>query len=304
MTVTDPHLDDEQLSALLDGVDVDGRAHVDACATCGARLASLRAARDALAGAAVAPLPPDVLDRIVDAAIDAPVGADVVSLDSPRRRRLTTPPPAWLIGAAAGVAVLVGFAGVLRAADRSGSDRGAASLAITADDDESTTAAEGRTSPVVGSAPADPEVVIGDLADVDDPAQLAIALDGLTLTTTADAMAPTSGYAAREAAPTGGAGGGAPSVVADSAAADKAAATAPPATTIAVARAQCRAQADAIGAGRLAALLSTATLRWKGEPAEVLVFRLAEPSSPDAPQTRQALVLSRPGCALLADPRF
>jgi hypothetical protein len=66
-------------------------------------------------------------------------------------------------------------------------------------------------------------------------------------------------------------------------------------------RARCRADAERIGAGRFGVLLSTATLRWAGQPAEVLVFSLTEPAGGF---TRQALVLARPGCGLLADPRW
>ena len=307
--MTDPHLDDAQLSLLLDGLEVAGRAHVEAgCATCGDRLAALRAARDAVAGATVAPLPADVLDRLVATALDATAAeAEVVPLgaDRPRARQgWATPPPAWLVGAAAGIALLVGVAGVLRAAsDLSGSGDDA-SLATMADGERDTGTANralppGAAADSAGTAAAgatvasDPELVVGDLADQDDPAVLARALEGLTMKAvpTAGALSTTSEFAARQAAP-----------AAD--AASEESVTAPPVTTIPPDRAQCRVQADAIGAGRFGALLSTATLRWKGQPAEVLVFRLAEPSSPDAPETRQALVLSRPGCELLADPRF
>jgi hypothetical protein len=47
--VTDPHLDDEQLSLLLDGLEIDGRAHMEdeACTRCRDRLAALQGARDA-----------------------------------------------------------------------------------------------------------------------------------------------------------------------------------------------------------------------------------------------------------------
>ena len=307
--MTDPHLDDEQLSLLLDGVDVDGRAHAEdgTCAACADRLAALRSARDAVAGATVPPLPADVLDRIVARALDAPPVAEVVPLRSaPRRRRLTTPPPAWLVGAAAGIAVLVGVAGVLRAVDRpgSGSDD---SLAVSADEESAESRTGGatadQTAPVAGTASAagssvvavDPEAVTRDLADQDDPVVLARTLDGLTMQVTPTAGALSAAPYARESAAT------------DGATVDKSAgagAAAPPATTVVMDRAQCRAQADAIGAGRFGELLSTATLRWKGRPAEVLVFRLAEPSTPDSPATRQGLVLSRPGCELLADPRF
>lgn len=321
--MTEPHLDDEQLSLLLDGLAADGRAHVEdgVCEPCAARLASLRTARDAVAAAVVAPLPADVVDRVVGAALDAPVVApalaDVVPMAaSPRRRRRTTPPPAWLLGAAAGIAVLVGVAGVLRVADPPGSGDDEAGLATTAADQaaeaESSVGGGAPQLPAAGTAATgtvaavDPERVIGDLADVDDAVELALALDGLRLSPAAAAPSSTSNFPARQSSsPVAGSGATGGAAASEEATTDKAAAASPaPATTAPADRAQCRPEADAIGAGRFAALLSTATLRWKGQTAEVLVFRLAEPSAPDAPETRQALVLSRPGCQLLADPRF
>ena len=303
--MTEPHLDDEQLSLLLDGHEVSGRAHVEdeGCEACADRLAALRRARDAVAAAPVAPLPTDVLDRLVGTALATPAVAEVVPITSSRRRGVMTPPPAWLVGAAAGIAALVGVAGLLRAADvgRDGDDAG--SLATMANDESAeldadvasgTAGVAADSSAVAG--PIDPEVVTSDLADQDDPSALAQVLrDRLGLLET------TSAFAARGAAPSAAA-------VGDDAARESSsggASGAPPvATTSApIDRAQCRAQAEELGAGRFAALLSTATLRWQGEPAEVLVFRLSEPST-DGTITRQALVLSRPGCALLADPRF
>ena len=301
--MNDPHLDDEQLSLLLDGGDVDGRGHAQdgACDRCAARLAALRAARDAVAGAVVAPLPPEVLERVVATALEGPLVAEVVPMRSTsRRRRVPVPPQAWLVGAAAGIALLVGVAGLLRAADvsRSGNDAG---LAITADEESSGRDADSATksAPAAGlatgaSVSPDPELVVVDLADQDDPTALTRALEGITLQVTATARARSSSdLSAEGSTPADDAFGG-----------QATSGAASPTSTVLADRAQCRSRADAIGAGRFGELLSTATLRWKGRPAEVLVFRLAEPSSPDAPETRQALVLSRPGCELLADPRF
>lgn len=317
--MTAPHLDDEQLSLLLDGQDVDpdGRAHVEdeGCAACGARLADLRAARDAVAAATVAPLPADLLDRLVATALDAPAVADVVPLSSARRRRLAAPPPAWLLGAVAGIALLVGVAGVFRAVDISGSGDDSSLASLKATDSSAEESAEGAarrlpaaadTASAAGAPATDPEVVAGDLGDQDDPALLARAVDGLlaqptvsgfaaraTSGSAAEANSESDGPVADEDTAGAGTGGGAPS-----------GATAPPASTAPVDRARCRPQADAIGAGRFGALVSTVTVRWKGAPAEVLVFQLAQPPTPDAPETRQALVLARPGCALLAEARF
>jgi hypothetical protein len=304
--VTDPHLDDEQLSLLLDGLEIDARAHMEdeACTRCRDRLAALQGARDAVAAAVVSPLGADVLDRLVGAALAAPEVADVVPITAaPRRRRLSTPPPAWLIGAAAALAALVGVAGLLRAVDvTSGNDAG--SMASVADedavggdadavkraDDQATALAAGAGTAVAG--PVDPEVVAADLADQDDPIALAQLLRTSPLSgdaTAAFSARSTAGPPSADAAAESSAGGAAPAPA--------------PTSTVPVDRAQCRAQAEGSGAGRYSALLSTATLRWKGEAAEVLVFRLVEPSS-DGSITRQALVLARPGCALLAQASF
>jgi hypothetical protein len=302
--VTDPHLDDEQLSLLLDGIEIDGRAHVedDACTRCGDRLAALRAARDTVAAAVVAPLSADVLDRLVGAALDASEVAEVVPITAaPRRRRLSTPPPAWLIGAAAALAALVGVAGLLRAVDvTSGDDAGSMASVANQDaargdadagkraDDQATALAADSGSAVSG--PVDPEVVAADLADQDDPVALAQLLQASPLSgqaTTTFSARSTASPPSADAAAESSAGG----------------ASAAPTSTAPVDRAQCRAQAEESGAGRYSALLSTATLRWKGQAAEVLVFRLVEPSS-DGSITRQALVLARPGCALLAKASF
>ena len=305
--MTAPHLDDEQLSLLLDGLEPEGRGHVhdEGCADCLARLEQLQAARDAVAAATVAPLTDDVLDRLVSTALAAPPDvAEVVPLT--RRRRLAAPPPAWLLGAAAAIAVLAGVAGLVQSSrsDDGGSMASTVRNLETADAESSSPAAGGVAADAAVQAPmaagdafADPEVVSADLADQDDPDQLALALDGLTKTLSGTPTA--SAYSARAAA--GGSAGAAEEGDETSAAASPPA----PTTTAAADRAQCRGTADAIGGGRFSALLSTATLRWKGQPAEVLVYRLAEPSAPDeGGVTRQALVLSRPGCSLLADPRF
>lgn len=296
--MTEPHLDDEQLSLLLDGAAEDARAHVDdGCAACGARLAALRSARDAVAAAVVPPLAGDVLDRLVAGALAAPPVADVVPLSGGRRRRLTTPPPAWLLGAAAGIAALVGVAGLVRAIDVTSGGDDARSMAATVKNERTDSAARGDelTSPApaggsgavaadtaAGAATVDPELVTADLADQSDPAELALALGGSAGTTLA-ARQTASTYAASP-----------------SAAAAEERDAAPPGPTAPPDRAQCRSVAEAGGGGRLAELLSTSTLRWKGQPAEVLVFRLVKPSA-EGSLARTAVVLSRPGCTRLAE---
>lgn len=292
-----PHLDDEDLSALLDGIDVErAAAHVTTCPACAARRDALVSARDALRDATVAPLAGDVLDRLVLGALDAPGEvlapvapvAGVATLERARTRRFTSPPPAWLLGAVASIAVLAGAAGLLRAGD--GGDRLARDATRSA-----AGSATGRAGPETAAA-VDPELVTADLGDIAGAAALAAALEAPVaqdLSASATAAAG-GGGAAAEAAPA------APTTMLAPTSGDAASATASGSATGGT-RAQCRREAEQAGGGRLGPLQATATLRWEGRPAEVLVFALAEPAGGF---TRQALVLARPGCELLADPRL
>ena len=294
-----PHLDDEDLSALLDGEATDerGAAHLRSCSSCSARHDALAGARDELRGAAVAPLAGDVLDRLVANALAAPAAAPapVVPIDRARGRRLSSPPPAWLVGAVASIAVLAGLAGLLRSGG--GNDDEATSrsdAALRAEESGGGAFDEGAVENEAAAA-VDPELVTADLGDIADPAALTAALDAPNTqafsagrTVAGDATAEDDAEAA-PAAPT--------TQVAPTAGGSATAAGAAPDG----ARAQCRAEAEAAGGERLGPLEATAVLRWEGRPAEVLVFALAEPVDGFS---RQALVLARPGCALLADPRF
>jgi hypothetical protein len=307
--VTERHLDDEQLSALLDGDSADhahrdevdatsGPAHVDACATCGERLEALRGAREAVATSPVAPLPASVLDDLVGRAVAAAPHVDpaIVPLSRARRR---VPPPAWLVGAAAALLALVGVAGALRAVTDRGPDAG--SMALTARDNEGAAESQSQADKSAAQVPApnadaaagavasggatsggDPDVVSFDLADQHDPSELGLLLRDR----------PSSFSAAATAARAAG-GDGPTTAMARS--------TARAAAPSSADRAQCRSQAEASGADALGALLSTGTVRWDGQPAEVLVFALRSPSEG---VTRQAMVLRRPGCQLLAEQRF
>ena len=112
------HLDDEELSALLDG-EADGRAqeHLGSCDGCAARLAQLQVAARAVAEPP-SPLPPGRRAAIIAAALGAPSGSDVGSPPkapppAPSRRSLATARP-WMAAAAAVVVAVAAAVPVVR----------------------------------------------------------------------------------------------------------------------------------------------------------------------------------------------
>jgi hypothetical protein len=226
------HLDDEAISAVLDGeATADEVAHVDACATCAARLGELRDA--ALFVRTPVEPPSDTEREAAIAAVLAPTTATV----TPIRRAV----PRWLGAAAAALAVLAGigvFAGVQR--DRDHAKESAAS----------DTAAGGATS---RAAPA-PEASAfatavyegGDLGDIDVRS---------LRTTIESALSPSRSSAAQA---TAGSGAGAT-------ANDSAASTTAPRTPA------CE-DAVRSGNPDLGPLLYRATGRVDGEPVEVFAF--------------------------------
>lgn len=292
-----PHLDDERLSAALDGDDDAGvvAAHLDACAECRRRSTALAEAAALVAGASVAPLDPVLLDALIATAVaeaDERPAAPVVALGARRRSRLV-PPPAWLMGAAAALVLLAGLGSMLRAGDQSGdradlkvvgdqstqfeADAGSVSEAApTAGGAEAGAGAGAARPSAAGNSGAD-EIVV-DLGDYSDPDELVRAVErGPAIVGQASALRATDSAKERSSPPS------------------------TTTTTRPVNRARCVSAAQAIGAGRFGALQSSWAVRWNGADAEVLVFWLTEPAEG---VTRQALVLRRPGCELLADPRF
>lgn len=305
--MTAHHLDDEDLSAHLDGDAAP--PHLGSCAVCSDRLGALGAARDTVAAAGVDPLPRSAIDEMVARAMEAqPIGSlgsedpegavpqpVAPSADLVARRGRRTPPPTWLITAAAAIAALAGIAGLLRA---TGSDSSSTSLADgggngglqsleSSGRDENGSSDRVSGAPKVAGAAVDPEVVQMDLGDQDDP----VALTALV----SDDRNSSAAAQTQTASPTR-------SESSDTASDEESPAPPSPTTTaLRVDRARCRTEAERIGAGRFSRLVSTSTLRWKATPAEVLVFALTEPSGGIS---RQAMVLARSNCALLADPRF
>lgn len=293
--MTPPHLDDDDLSAHLDGVPA--HPHLASCEACGRRLAGLTVARDAVAAATVVPLSDSLVDQMVVRALadgdpvavgpeagaeDTAATSNVVPADHAGLRRRRTPPPAWVITAAAAIAALAGVAGLLRAA---GPDNSSATLADGRANLETSgggTADDNFSGAATPSGALDPEVVRADLGDQDDPEALAALLAGRHEPALRD-----HDIAAAQSRDSAGPSANPPSSTTT--------------TRLGAERARCRAAAERIGAGRLGRLRSTSVARWKSISAEVLVFDLTEPSGG---VSRQAMVLSRSGCGLLADPRF
>ncbi|HYH50538.1 MAG TPA: hypothetical protein VEG38_13415 [Acidimicrobiia bacterium] len=162
MNSTHDHLDDEVLSALLDGdaaggsaddAAVDAAAHLRACDRCSGRQGELAAARTALAGASPDPVDELTRRRLVAAALTAAPerGSREPAAASSGRSRWLARHPA-LIGSAAAVilGLLVGVPFVLD--DNNGS--GQASTTLAAGAPEASTLAAG---PFLGD--------LGDLSD-------------------------------------------------------------------------------------------------------------------------------------------
>lgn len=145
---SDDHLNDEELSAALDGEGAAGTdAHIASCSRCGARSATLASAQATVATPPPAPTA-ERRDAAVAAALDVaqgraggtatearPIG-DLAALRSRRRTRPRRDVGPWL-GAAAVLALLVGAASIL---DLSGSDS----------DDAATSAVEDNASSSAG----------------------------------------------------------------------------------------------------------------------------------------------------------
>lgn len=158
------HLDDDQLTALLDGEGSDAdRAHLAGCDRCAERDGALRAVA-ALVAAPPAPPSPGAREEAVAAALAAaerPVG-----LPRPARRR----PPAWLLPVAAVVALVAMVAAIVPRWGAGDDDGVGGDRAARSAEDESGAA---LGSAERGSASELRRPSGGDLGPIDDEADLA-----------------------------------------------------------------------------------------------------------------------------------
>jgi negative regulator of sigma E activity len=195
MNATPDHLDDEILSALLDGDggDTDVAAHLRACDRCAGRQGELVAARAALAGAPVEPVDELTRRRLLAAALAAAgeeTATAVAAIPARARARWASRHPA-LIGSAAAVvlAVLVGIPFVVGNDSKSG-------------DADTTLTAQAPSELTQESASS----YLGDLGDLSDR-------ENLRLRLTSSQLSDTYGYGAPlepSASPAAGASSPAP----------------------------------------------------------------------------------------------
>ena len=255
------HLDDEALSAVLDGEGTDDEArHVAGCGSCSTRLETMRA----VAAAVAAPVPspePERLDAAVAAALSA---QNVVPLSVARAARR---PPAWL-GAAAGIAAVLAVGGLLGRA----SDGGASRDEMAAGDASETaaTAATGAAEESDGDDMATLESdVTADAPMASAPATELGELSGADLRAVVEDR-----QVQRNATPTttvaGTAGGGSSG------------------STAAPCEAELRAAEPALGA-----VAFTGEGTWEGELVAVVVFETGT--------ERRAFVTAYDGCAVRAE---
>ena len=196
MDTNPDHLDDETLSALLDGASdgasADAAAHLGACDRCAERQAELSAARAALAASPVEPLDELARRRLVAAAVraadDAPAGEAAAGAAVTGRTRWAQRHPAVLGSVAAALlAVLVGVPFVV-------GNHGGGSA------EKSLSAAPNAAREEAGG------VFLGDLGDLTDRDRLRLRLTGGTA---ADSASAGTGGAFAPSEPAGSAAGGA-----------------------------------------------------------------------------------------------
>ena len=274
-----PHLDDERLSAHLDGSqfdDTDPAAgdHLASCAECRARLEAFRSVAE-LVGAPVTP-PAGAVDAAVAAALAAhasPGGPPVVPLSTAVRRRRTQ------VGLAAAAAVVTVVLGV-------------SSLRGGAGDDTQNMAAREAS----GTSAAGPD--LGDQSDARALAErVRTVVEGEFA---AGSMSPTAD--STEGGEAGASGGGSAAQSETEAAPAPEGEAAVTSKRAVAARSSVRPTGPCTATARseygrgLADLVFEGTLRWEGTPAVVLAYRI---EGATGALDHRVLVLARADCRLL-----
>jgi hypothetical protein len=315
--MTDLHLDDEALSAALDGeATAAEESHLVSCPACRQRIDVLRSIALAVGGP-VPPRPATAVDAAVGAALDAvldggeaieathpagPTGTinllDMADRRAARQRRASR----TLSFAAVGVIVL-GAAALIAALALPG--RGSSSAKTAARTASAAPTSDGQGTQGASSAGAQayggglPPKATGaaPLPQLAQGAQSAT-IYGTSLGDQADAAtvarlvdSQLAGQVASASGPAGGSGPSSPNAASTTVASPTAAA---PGAVVGTARSCNEAGTTAAGlAGEQAFLHYAAPLRWRGQDAVVLVFDRAAGG-------RSAVVMAVSGCSLLA----
>lgn len=299
--MTTPHLDDERLSAHLDGEGGEAAAeHLGSCRECTDRLDSLVLVSSCVGSSVTAP-PEGVREAALQAARTAWAAArresegtgdgedgEVVALEE--RRHV----PRWALPVAAAAAALLLAVPVLSSL---GDDRGGEETSALSDDRG---ASADRDAETVGTDG-------GDLGEQSDPATLARAISGaLPGAASEAALATPAGPEGDGAAPSDDTRSANPQpVTAQSSAA------APEAKTRKLGERPCAGVVRTTYGQGLGPLVYTALVRWKGagvdpalfpmgEPAIVLAYRLADPGAPGLDY--RVMVMALEDCRLLVAP--
>lgn len=274
-----PHLDDERLSAYLDGTPPEGTSdqaatdHLAECVDCRARLDAFRAVAELL-GAPVTP-PVGAVDAAVAAALAAnasPGGSNVVPLSTAVRRRRTQ---VGLAAAAAVVTVVLGLNSLV--GDDPGDNGQTAALR------DSSGYSDGGT----------------DLGDQSDARVLADRVRTVVEGEPGAEMAsPTADSAEAGSGGASGSGAAAQSEAGAPASESEALVTGKRAAATAARQSTgpCTATARSEYGRGLGDLVFQGTLRWEGTPAVVLAYRI---EGATGPLDHRVLVLARDDCRLL-----
>jgi len=293
--MTDPrHADFEALSAYVDGEAPEWADHVEACASCRATAAQLRALAVAVAEPVAARSAAEV-DRDVSAALDAVPNRPVRGIDRLASRRRSGSP--WALGAVAAVVLAVlGFSGLVLTSHRQ-SDETATVVgpALQAEANFDARAGQLADSGVAGAAPVQPS---SDLGDVGDAATLrsraqpgvatGAAAGGSSATDTGRSSSPSNSGAAPSPSPnaaTGSAGALTPTTTLNQRAGGTAVGTRP-------CEEQARAREPTLGP-----VVYFATAR-RG-PVAGFVLGFGPPPGSAAPSPVTLLLLTQDGCAEL-----
>ncbi|HUR18461.1 MAG TPA: zf-HC2 domain-containing protein [Acidimicrobiales bacterium] len=278
--MTGRHLNDEQLSAHLDGEgDESAAEHLASCPECEGRLAGLLLVSSLVGGSVPSP-PEAVMEAAVrvarskwsSATAGDESGADIVVL--PQRRL-----PRWALPLAATAAAILVAVPLVASLDNG---RGNHDTVATLSDTDAAGGADAESAGIDG----------GDLGNQSDPTSLAQAVRGAL-----PGAATEAALAAPAPAPAEGAddGSGGPSSV--PAPVSDGVAKASPAKAPRLGERPCAGIARTTYGQGLGPLVYAARVRWEGTPAVVLAYRLADAGGPGLDY--RLLVMALQDCRLL-----